>query len=405
MGTMIQLRIGRLEIDWGKNSGFSDHAALFQHGDLQMIPYEYANDIREEKEGLSKPLHLVADRLNLLGHTLKYAQAHFGWEVQQPEYFGDELSFEQIAEGIAAVDPDDIQSGEDKRHDTVERYIGKFIYPRLALDGLHEGTDIDWENFDQLSFVDPYTLIQLFNQHEKARHLPVNWEFTDIVEQGYAERDFFIRPLDRTKKLLIVTEGSSDAKIIAHAFKLLRPHIADFFTFVDMEEGYPFTGTGNLVNFVKGLVSIDVHNDTIIVFDNDAEGVASYRRCQALNLPSNMCITKLPDLPEFMQMRTVGPSGEFMTNINGRAAAIECYLDLDANATIRWNMYNSSIDAYHGALNQKDEYKKIFLTQVNVVEGYNYDKINKLLQHIVSYAVSLREGKRLAALNTVSNEK
>ena len=42
---------------------------------------------------------------------------------------------------------------------------------------------------------------------------------------------------------LIVTEGSSDAKIIQHAFNLLKPHIADFFDFVDMEEGYPFSAS------------------------------------------------------------------------------------------------------------------------------------------------------------------
>ncbi len=30
MGSMIQLSVGRLEIDWGKNPGFADHSPLYQ---------------------------------------------------------------------------------------------------------------------------------------------------------------------------------------------------------------------------------------------------------------------------------------------------------------------------------------------------------------------------------------
>ncbi len=42
MGSMISLAVGRLEIEWGKNNGFTDHSALFQAGDLTQIPYYYA---------------------------------------------------------------------------------------------------------------------------------------------------------------------------------------------------------------------------------------------------------------------------------------------------------------------------------------------------------------------------
>jgi hypothetical protein len=56
----------------------------------------------------------------------------------------------------------------------------------------------------------------------------------------------FVKPVDQSSRFLIVTEGSSDAAIIGKAFRLLSPHIADFFDFVDMEEGYPFSGTGNV---------------------------------------------------------------------------------------------------------------------------------------------------------------
>jgi hypothetical protein len=42
MGSMIHLSVGRLEIDWGKNSGFTDHSGLFQATDVTDVPYYYA---------------------------------------------------------------------------------------------------------------------------------------------------------------------------------------------------------------------------------------------------------------------------------------------------------------------------------------------------------------------------
>lgn len=69
MGSMIYLALGRLEVDWGKNSGFVSHNALFQPGDRKPVPYYYAEDVVEFKDGLSRPLRDVLRRLDLLGYT------------------------------------------------------------------------------------------------------------------------------------------------------------------------------------------------------------------------------------------------------------------------------------------------------------------------------------------------
>ena len=86
MGSTIHLALGRFAIEWGKNSGFQDHSALFQPNDLTDVPYYYVDKggrgpaglnaptkLRTiYKEGLSKPLHEVVDRIDLLGHTLAH---------------------------------------------------------------------------------------------------------------------------------------------------------------------------------------------------------------------------------------------------------------------------------------------------------------------------------------------
>ena len=77
MGSMIHLTVGGLYLDWGKNAGFFDHSPIYQTSDVRQIPSHYARHapgsaedgapITELQEGLSKPLHAVVERLNLLG--------------------------------------------------------------------------------------------------------------------------------------------------------------------------------------------------------------------------------------------------------------------------------------------------------------------------------------------------
>jgi hypothetical protein len=237
-----------------------------------------------------------------------------------------------------------------------------------------------------------YTVLQLLALNPSAKTLPVCWQFKDVEDGGWAKHSSFVRPVDQSKRFLIVTEGSSDASVLKHALQILKPHIADFFDFVDMQEGYPFSGTGNLVKFIQGLISIAVQNNIIVVFDNDAEGVANFNRCVEFNVPDNMAILKLPDIPDFRRFDTVGPNGKHLADINGQAAAIECYLDLDEGASVRWNNYNSKLGVYHGELIGKTEYVKTFLRQRDKNAEYNYDKISIILEMIISRCISMREG-------------
>jgi hypothetical protein len=219
-----------------------------------------------------------------------------------------------------------------------------------------------------------------------------------VLNGGWANRNDFVRPLDKSEEFLVVTEGSSDSRVIGNAFRILHPHIADFFRYVDMEEGYPFSGTGNLYRFVQGLVSIGIQNNVIVVFDNDAEGVASFDRCSKLNIPSNMRILKLPDEDGLKNFKTIGPNGNQRADINGRAASIECYLDLDSNAAVRWANYNSEANAYQGALVNKERYAKEFIKQRTKAKKYDYRKISRILDMVIRAGTEMKEIARTDAL-------
>ncbi len=175
----------------------------------------------------------------------------------------------------------------------------------------------------------------------------------------------------------------------------MRPHISDFFRFVDMEEGYPFAGTGNLYRFTQGLAGIGILNNTVLLYDNDAEGVAKWRDTQKLTLTPNMRPMKLPDLKALKQVMTVGPSGRRRANINQRAAAIECYLDLAQpglpEPVVRWGPYNKASETYHGELEHKTQYMKRFLDLRAADPAYDLSKIEAVLDAMVAECVAIAE--------------
>lgn len=408
---MINLSVGHLEIDWRKSYTFSNHSQLFQSSDITQVPYYYVDEnnsceldengdnlITEFKDGLSKPLIQVIDRVNLLGYTSRYAHQEFEYISRLHGLDCGKFRFDDLARALATVDVQSISADYGEGED-FGRFFRRHIFDRL---GFGEVVDdphyVKFSAGEAMENLSANTILQLVAQNPLARSLPVNWQFADLEDEDWAERDEFVKPLDPSDRFLVVTEGSSDARIIEHALSLLKPHIADFFYFVDMAEGYPFTGTGNLFNFAKGLISISIQNNVVIVYDNDAEGVSNFNRTVKLNLPDNLRVLKLPDLPELEEFNTVGPSGRSISDINGRAASIECYLDVGPDSAVQWNNFNKDLEVYHGELLGKRDIMKNFLRQSVVSENYDFSKIGSVVEMIVSECIAMRESARLASL-------
>jgi hypothetical protein len=407
MGSMIHLAVGRLEIDWGKNSGFTDHSPLFQQTDLAQVPYYYVDESRGQKEngsyhlvteykdGMSKPLSLVVDRINLLGYTLKYSRREFEFLSHLNHFDAQAFSFDDLARALEAVDVEAVSADYGEGEEDFGKFFRRYMLERLGID---LEVKYSWGLSEGMENLSAYTVLQLLARNPLAATLPVTWQFADVEDGGWARRSEFVKPLEQSNRFLIVTEGSSDAGIIKHALKILTPHIADFFDFVDMGEGYPFSGTGNLFNFAKGLISIAIQNNVIVIYDNDAEGVYNFNRTSRLNIPTNMRVLKLPDLPEFKNFDTIGTSGRHCADINGRAAAIECYLDTGTSPVVRWNNFQKDLGVYHGELVAKREVMNRFYEVKDVQASYNFSRIKAVLEMIISECAAMRERAVIAEI-------
>ena len=78
--------------------------------------YEY-NLVTHYKEGMSKPLGQVVERINLLGHTLAYARQEFEALSRFNSFDLDQFNFDQLAQALATVDVNEVSAdygeGED----------------------------------------------------------------------------------------------------------------------------------------------------------------------------------------------------------------------------------------------------------------------------------------------------
>lgn len=262
-------------------------------------------------------------------------------------------------------------------------------YPWFAMQGRSEKSFFGSKVF----VLDAYSMLQVLGQDGANADAELVWLYGPLVESGWEEESSFFAGARRKGRVLVATEGSSDASIVKRALGVLRPDVADFFDFIDVNETHPFWGTGGLVKFGEGLVRIDVQNRILFLLDNDAEGLDAYRRLGRLGMPANMRAMVLPDHDAFRSFRARGPEGVSTSDINGRAAAIECYLDLDLPryppAQVLWSNYKKEVDAWQGALEFKEAYAKHFYDQSDeaLVSGsYDTSRLDVVLDRLIAEA-------------------
>ena len=425
MGTEITLDIGGLSVTYAKNHRGMDHGSLFQEQDRKpvksdQLDYDYYR--REDEDPTSaemafeRPLKDVVSRLELLGFNLNRVRREYERAAEscreERRSFSDEdsgplpdlMSFSEFRRfatkhPLASLD-DTFVSGFDARSE--EKIRGRFADQAVASRiPNHEPYDVqaysERSYFGELvNVLHPYSVMRLLADGNGNDNAAVVWQYGPLINAGWATEREFVSGARRRETFLIATEGSSDVHVLNQALGLLRPGVADFFRFIDVSESHPFSGTGNLVKFAEGLAKIDVHNQILFLFDNDAEGLDAHQRLSGLTLPPNMRGIMLPELEAFRVFPSHGPEGLRESNINRRAAAIECYLDLDVGeyppAKVRWTNYKTALGVYQGTLEYKESYVKEFLKQTPeaIAEGtYDVRKIEAVLDMVVSECTAM----------------
>lgn len=391
MGTIISLGIGKFEIDWGKNNYFQSHCNLFQQNDFKKIPYYYFDGV-EEKMGYSAPIAKIKKRLDLLGFNLEKCKKEYCQRVEFEDIndYYHVLTFDEFYTLFTKIDIDEINviTEENDCDFDLGEYVREKIFEskeiKKQLPFQYKSLSYEW--YENLA---PEIILRVLCENPTVQDKDLTWYVADVLEDNYITEEDIKPKLDREEKFLLVTEGSSDTNIIKLAFNYLFPEVSDFFDFIDMTNNYPFGGTGQLCNFAKGLNKINVMNKILVIFDNDAAGLEKYDECiKSCSDLSNLKFYHLPDLEEFNEVLTVGPGGESKENINGKAVAIENYLDyeykIEERIKVRWKNYVEKTGTYHGAIENKEKISKIFFNNYQNPD-YNLSKLKFLLEDIIKF--------------------
>lgn len=426
MGTAISLKVSGSSLDWSKNSLGIDHGSLFQSIDHIMIPQyerygmEEADEIDDERRlqwtVLRKSLAEVAERVELLGFTLDAIRAEYKNIVENDiqerngminsfpnryEPIENLFDFDEFLMFIKQYNLRDLKdeqiefdySNRPQSRDFIKSVFTESTLKRIPRYDPYEDLFCSEKAafINIINFMNPYSVIRLLSENKNNNSEYVEWDYGEIVANGWVHINEIKTEIKREDSFLIATEGSSDSHILQKAFRLLKPNVADFFRFIDVTSGHPFPGTGGLSKFAEGLVKIDVQNQIVFLLDNDSEGVEGFNKIMKMKLPLNMSCMCLPDLKEFDNFPAHGPNGLTIANINKTAAAIECYLDLNYseydNYSVRWTNYKKETGLYHGALEFKEYYANRFLDQsdVKLIEsGYETSKLEILLDAIIA---------------------
>jgi hypothetical protein len=329
------------------------------------------------------PVSVIRDRLDVLGYDLETVKTSFNLWIKEKKERVQSYS-EEENEGSSET------SSLMSEHYRKELKILSVLTPELWIESLkqihasgletnyygryegpHEDTPIgymlsnDWYGFPGYDFFIPLRLaIEAF---EGSKTLV--YDITDLVWGGYFEEDddFVEYGLDISaseysskSKIIILTEGKTDAWILSETLEILYPHLRDYYSFLDFDSTGYGGGVGNLSNVVKAFAGAGIVNNVIALFDNDTATQSACKSLEKANLPSNIAIVKLPELELLRSYPTIGPSGSVNLDINGMAASIELYfgediLKLDGMnlVPIQWTGYDKSQKQYQGEVLEK----------------------------------------------------
>lgn len=197
----------------------------------------------------------------------------------------------------------------------------------------------------------------------------ITLDLDDLVEGGWLNPS--VDPRDHANALvayasqgglppIVLTEGRFDVEVLSATLRLRRPHLVGYVRFPDFtykNEG----GAAALRQTLRAFAAAGVPNRVVALFDNDTAARDVLHSFPTSELPSNLVVTRLPELGMAKHYPTVGPQGENAMDVNGLAASIEMFLGADVltqdDGTLQpvtWGGFVKRLGSYQGEVSEKE---------------------------------------------------
>jgi len=395
---------------------------IFRENDKQTI-------FDEDKDGDEPPfgeyryvttIGNAVERLEIMGFSLIRAKQEFvdgiNTELQLLQEYIDET---EDAEGYRAILDEYITTRNILASNTFEDWISSLGY--IIRHNLHaheisnneKGNlpplvkyilyNEDSDNLFNFPIDDIRLLIRVVFESCPRDEL-VYQDVTGLIMSGfYNEEDAIceIAVLNLTKdypineKIIVLTEGSTDANILQSSLELLYPHLAGYYSFMNFGISNTAGGASSLVLTIKAFIGSGIRNRTIGLFDNDTAARDAMRGLQKLSIPENIRFFAYPELEFARSYPTLGPNGMIEADINRLACSIELYLGRDILLQdgfiqpVQWKGYNETLKEYQGEVLNKRKLQELFFQKVEqcqadpiFLSNADWEPMRQLLQNI-----------------------
>jgi hypothetical protein len=211
---------------------------------------------------------------------------------------------------------------------------------------------------------------------------PVEQDVSDLIGGGYYEpgdriaddaRALLTEDFPKNVPIIVLTEGSTDSHFLEQALRLLYPHLAPYFSFMDFSGMAVPGGAGPLAASVKAFAGARITNRIVALADNDTGGRDAVRQLKAVALPSNFRVLTYPPLAAASAWPTLGPTGTVTMDVNGLAGGIELYLGDDVlrredgtRVPVQWRGLVAGLGQYQGELLEKAELQARFRRKLDL---------------------------------------
>lgn len=389
MGEIVGLAIGNYEFLSCKNT-FGDLLSIFSKEDLK-IENKYDEEMEESitSRYFSTTVGKAKMCLDVMGHTISKARSLFEYHKNNyidylEEYSNDEVDiatvereyiFENWVQAVkkySVILASDIYEEGDYKILKKCRDQKNSICEKMVLESLPHWKDdtyfgIDFYYLDS-EIGSPWDVFRIILEAFDAEEV-ITLDYTNLYDGGWCdevpeEKEYSV------SKIVILTEGSTDARVISDAMKLLYPHMVKYYSFIDFSTYVVQGSTNYLTHYLKAFIAAGIENRIIALYDNDSAGLSEIKSLKSIPIPQNVRIMHLPDLELCNQYPTVGPTGRSVDNINGRACSIEMFLGKDIlkengqYEAVRWKSYIDKVDAYQGEIVSKAGVLKKFEMKV-----------------------------------------
>lgn len=358
MGEYAEFKINGVDLYSLKNDSAA-HPTLMEVFSPKDI-YRYDTDengFHEEKHVFRTKVEFAIERLDILGFTLNQARTAINEAVEKynanpvsenlPLWDRDSIDYWDEGENPPDGVPDIVNSIADWNE--LRKAYAQFFADRHTTDNMRyhriEGNPyyVDPVNafademFTNESFcglrlmIDSRLELRIILESMQKDQL-IEYDYSNVVEFWDDIEPVLLEELNNTvfsdqNKTTILLEGKSDDEFLMDALELLHPEVSYLFkSYSYRPDAKPERSAEALCKFGKSLIAVGSSERYVLVFDNDIAGLEAKDKLPR-KLPRNIAALALPDLGFANRYPTIDLNGRrAMTNINGRACAIETYL-------------------------------------------------------------------------------